>query len=160
MNIKFDTRSHARAWTCGMAGSAVLNRQPSCRHRHRASRVAWLVCLAGMLVACGAGEAHDFSEAVSPDGRWVLRVTVAAARMPQGRFHIAAYLSEGQSGAAQQILTTTLENDGVPFTEHNIALRWTSAQSALLCLRASDLPDRGLRIKPGPPPVVSEVERC
>ncbi len=123
-------------------------------------RIAGSALVAMVLAGCGAGEPTEFTTATSPDGRWTLRVTVAEPRMGQGPFHVAAWLAPAAGGAAEQVVDTRLENDGVPFTGSNISLRWISASTALLCLRATDLPDRGLRIEAGPPPRAVEVGRC
>lgn len=126
-------------------------------------RRAWFA--AGLLVAallggCGAGEERVFETYESPSGDWTLRVTVAESRMPQGPFHIGADLVPRAGGEGTRVLATTLVNDGVPFTRRNVAVRWTSARSALVCLRATDLPDRGYRIEAGDPPSTVEVEQC
>ena len=44
---------------------------------------------------------------------------------------------------SKKIFHSKLENDGVPFTATNIAVRWMSQKTALVCLRATDLPDHG-----------------
>ena len=126
-----------------------------------------LVCLSGLclvlLVAgCGRGEESVFSETPSPDGAWILRVTVAQSRMPQGPFYVSAYLMEagGDNAAPLKVVESKLENDGVPFTRQNIAARWTGARAVLLCLRATDRPDKGWRISAGPSPVAEAVDSC
>lgn len=116
--------------------------------------------LAGLLTGCGAGEERIFEEIPSPGGDYVLRVTVAESRMPHGPFHVGAYLLGAGESTGPRIIDVTLENDGVPFTKRNVAVRWTGAGAALMCLRATDLPDRGFRIDVGEPPAVVEVEQC
>ncbi|MCB1746256.1 MAG: hypothetical protein H6977_10805 [Gammaproteobacteria bacterium] len=126
------------------------------------ARVA--VILAGLLctlTACGTREEVVFSDTPSPDGAWTLRLTVAESRMPQGPFHVRAYLYAGDDPArATRLLDTTLANDGVPFTRTNLAVRWTDARAALLCLRATDRPDRGWRIETGDAPRAVAVDKC
>jgi hypothetical protein len=113
------------------------------------------------LTACGTREETLFSDTPSPDGAWTLRLTVAESRMPQGPFFVRAYLFAGDdASAATKLLDTKLENDGVPFTRNNLAVRWTDPRSALLCLRATDRPDRGWRIETGTPPRAAAVDRC
>jgi len=119
-----------------------------------------MVALTGLVVACGTGEERIFTEVVSPDGGWTLRVTVKKARMPQGPFFVTVYLVPATSSVAVKVFTTTLANDGVPFTHNEIAPRWTSTATALLCLRASDRPDQGLRIDVAPQPRAVEVAQC
>ncbi len=113
-----------------------------------------------LLVACSAEPPVVFSTTASPDGAWTLRITVQPGRMAQSKFRIAATLTAAGESEGVTVVDTTLENDGVPFTSTNIAARWTTASSALLCLRATDLPDRGLRIETTPTPHAVEVEQC
>ena len=130
----------------------------------RRPALAWLtgLCLALLLSGCGRGEESVFSETLSPDGAWVLRVTVAQSRMPQGPFYVSAYLAqaEGDNTAPVKVVESKLENDGVPFTNQNIAARWTGARAVLLCLRATDRPDKGWRISAGPSPAAEAVDSC
>lgn len=121
------------------------------------------LCLCGLiflLAACGAGEESPFSRIDSPDGAWTLRITVAESRMPQGPFYITAYMAPKGDSVGTRLLHTKLENDGVPFTTHNIAARWVSTTSALLCLRATDLPDRGIRFDTAEGLTVTEIDQC
>lgn len=119
-----------------------------------------------LLAGCGAGEATVFDQVASPDGRWLLTITVAEPRGLEGPFYVAARLGPADAVPAtgalpgEPVFETKLENDGVPFTRRNISARWNGATSALLCLRATDRPDRGIRLEPGPPPRAIEVERC
>lgn len=112
-----------------------------------------------VLAGCGGGVEETFSETTSPDGQWVLRITVAEPSGPQSKFGVVAYV-ESAAGTTTEVLRTTLENDGVPFTSTNIAPRWIAASTALLCLRATDRPDRGLRIETGAEPRAVEVDQC
>ena len=120
----------------------------------------YVLILAAALVACGAGESEVFSETPSPGGGWILRITVAESRMPQGPFYVAAYVIKSGTNETVELFEVKLENDGVPFTTTNIAARWTSGDTALICLRASDLPDRGMRVKLGATPYAVEVKQC
>lgn len=116
--------------------------------------------LAGLLAGCGAGEETVFETVSSPGGDYALRVTVAESRMPHGRFHVRAYVVPEGAADGTRVLDTTLENDGVPFTRRNLAVRWTGPQAALICLRATDLPDRGFRVEAGELPRAVEVDQC
>ena len=130
--------------------SVLIGRQPH-----------WTWCAAFVLLtACGAGDERVFDEYESPDGAWTLRVTVAESRMPHGQFHVGAYLIKRGETAGPKILDEKLANDGVPFTAKNVAVRWTSAGKVLMCLRATDLPDRGLRIEIGEPLRIETVDKC
>lgn len=110
--------------------------------------------------ACGTGEEVPFSDTPTADGRYVLHVGVAESRMPQGPRHVRVYLRERGAADAPPLLDTTLANDGVPFTRANIAVRWIASRTALLCLRASDRPDRGWRIEVSPTPRATAVAQC
>jgi hypothetical protein len=123
-------------------------------------RTIYVLFLAATLVACGAGESKVFSETPSPSGGWILRLTVAESRMPQGPFYVAAYVIKSGTEETFELFEVKLENDGVPFTTTNIAARWTSGDTALICLRATDLPDRGMRVKLGATPHAVEVNQC
>jgi hypothetical protein len=125
------------------------------------SRFRWIVCIAvASLTGCGAGEERIFDEYESPDGAWTLRVTVAEPRMPHGLFHVGAYLIKRGEAAGPKIVDERLAYDGVPFTAQNVAVRWISPGKVLMCLRATDLPDRGLRIEAAEPPRVQDVDQC
>ncbi|MGR8921807.1 MAG: hypothetical protein ACU85V_19515 [Gammaproteobacteria bacterium] len=98
------------------------------------------------LGGCGAAPESPFSAITSPDGSYTLRVTVAEPRLGQGKHRVNLYLDGPGGVAASPLYSATLENDGVPFTTRNIAVRWVAAGEALVCLRATDLPDHGVRI--------------
>lgn len=121
------------------------------------------VLLVGMLLAllaCGRGPEAPFGAFPAPGGAHTLTVAVAESNYPQGPRHVLVYLLATGATPGAPLIDTTLANDGVPFTAQNIAVRWVSVRQALVCLRASDLPDRGLSIEVGPPPQVSEVGQC
>jgi hypothetical protein len=125
------------------------------------ARRSWS-CLAAcclLLAGCGRTPEELFSESVSPDGAWRLRLTVSQSKMPQGPFFVTAYAVDG-TDKVSKLLESKLENDGVPFTVSNIAARWTGQSAALLCLRATDRPDRGWRIEVGPEVRAVPIEKC
>ena len=120
-----------------------------------------LVVLIALLCACGLADEQAFGEFVSPGGEWTLRIAVAESNYPQGPWHVLVYLNRRDAvPAGKPIIDTTLANDGIPFSSDNVAVRWISSKQALMCLRATDLPDRGLRIEVGEPPRIVDVERC
>ena len=61
----------------------------------------------------------------------------------------ASELSDDKTQMTIRLRYDVRWHDGVPFTAKNVAVRWTSAGKVLMCLRATDLPDRGLRIEIG-----------
>ena len=107
----------------------------------------FLVCLV-LLFGCTAGEENLFQEYPSPDGLYNMRVTVTEPKMPLGPLYVTVYLiNTSEIEEAKKIFHSKLENDGVPFTATNIAVRWMSYKTALVCLRATDLPDHGIYIE-------------
>ena len=98
-----------------------------------------------LLVACGGTES-DFASVESPDGKFVLIVTVTVPALPHALHKVTAYVEASGSGTRQKLLESPLANDGVPFTAKNIGVRWTSPTTALVCLRPTDLADHGIRI--------------
>ena len=113
----------------------------------RLSRYLFFVCLVSLL-GCSLGEENLFQEYSSPDGRYSLRVTVTEPKIPLGPLYVTVYLlKSSENEGAKKIFHSKLENDGVPFTATNIAVRWMSQKTALVCLRATDLPDHGIYIE-------------
>jgi hypothetical protein len=125
-------------------------------------RAAGVVPLAALIAVagCGVGPEEPFGAFPAPGGAHVLRVAVAEANFPQAPRHVRLYLLTPGTTPDAPLVDTTLADDGVPFTAQNIAVRWISPAQALVCLRASDLPDRGLRLEIGPPARVTEVPQC
>ena len=90
-----------------------------------------------------------------------MRVTITESRMPQGPLYVSVYLFKNlQNEVAEKIFHSKLENDGVPFTATNIAVRWMSKKTALVCLRATDLPDHGVYIEINESFQLSLLEDC
>ena len=90
----------------------------------------------------------------------MLIVKVAESRMPQGPSYVTIYLETKNDSQSEQIFSSKLENDGVPFTDQNISVRWVSEKVALICLRATDLPDHGLFIEIKQSVSVRPLEEC
>jgi hypothetical protein len=122
-------------------------------------RFCFIFC-ALSLTSCGAGPEKLFSEYVSPDNTYRLIVKVAESRMPQGPSYVTVYLETKNDELSEQIFASKLENDGVPFTDQNISVRWVSERIALICLRATDLPDHGLFIEIEQLVSVRRLEEC
>ena len=110
------------------------------------------------MIGCAQTES-EFDRKRSPHGEADLIVTVAEPMLPHGKFKIAIYLAI-EGGTPKQLLTTAMENDGVPFTKKNIGLRWTSATQALVCLRPTDLPDKGVFVTLGEEPTAEIRTGC
>ncbi len=119
-----------------------------------------------LLGACSPGEEAVFLERWSPNEDQLLRITIAEpAALPgcdycRRPFFVSVYLIDKTLSAEKKIISTRLENDGVPFGPSNIVARWTGEKIALICLRASSLPARGYRILSKDKVSVVETEGC
>ena len=119
-----------------------------------------------LLGACSPGEEAVFLERWSPNEDQLLRITIAEpAALPgcdycRRPFFVSVYLIDKTRFAEKKIISTRLENDGVPFGPSNIVARWTGEKIALICLRASSLPARGYRILLKEKVSVIETEGC
>ena len=118
------------------------------------------VFFALLLTSCGAGQEKLFSEYLSPDDNHMLIVKFAEALMPPGPSYVTINLQKKHDSQSEQIFSSKLENDGVPFTDQNISVRWVSEKVALICLRATDLPDHGLFIEIKQSVSVRPLEEC
>ena len=107
-----------------------------------------LLLTACLLAACDqAGREQDFEALGSPRGDLILTTTVIAPWLPLGQHRVVVYLQVGREAARQRLASTELAYDGVPFTRQNIAMRWVADDEALVCLRASDRPDKSFHVK-------------
>ena len=119
-----------------------------------------------LLGACSPGEEAVFLETWSPNEDQLLRITIAEpAALPgcdycRRPFFVSVYLTKKTWSGEKKIISTRLENDGVPFGPSNIVARWTGEKVALICLRASSLPARGYRILSKDEVSVVETEGC
>ena len=119
-----------------------------------------------LLGGCSPGEEAVFLERWSPNEDQLLRITIAEpAALPgcdycRRPFLVSVYLTDKTWSAEKKIISTRLENDGVPFGPSNIVARWTGEKIALICLRASSLPPRGYRILSKDKVSVVETEGC
>ena len=119
-----------------------------------------------LLGACSPGEEAVFLETWSPNEDQLLRITIAEpAALPgcdycRRPFFVSVYLTNKTLSGEKKIISTRLENDGVPFGPSNIVARWTGEKVALICLRASSLPARGYRILSKDEVSVVETEGC
>jgi len=106
-----------------------------------------LVALVVLAAACSeADRATDFASQTAPGGRYVLTTTVIAPWFPQGPHQVVVYVRLDAQSPRIELARTSLANDGVPFSRHNIGMRWTSDEEALVCLRATDRPDKSVHV--------------
>lgn len=119
----------------------------STRRAPERSRSLALVALVAMLTACDeAGRSRDFDSVASPGGEYVLTATVVEPWFPQGPWQVAIFVQAGATAPRIEVARTELAYDGVPFTRHNIGMRWVGERTAIVCLRATDRPDRSVRV--------------
>lgn len=114
--------------------------------------------MAACVIACSKAE-MEFDRKRSPLGEADLIVTVTEPSLPHGKHGVSVYIALINQ-TPKRLLTTTLENDGVPFTKKNIGLRWTSSKQALVCLRPTDLADRGIFVTLGDTPTAELRTGC
>ena len=115
---------------------------------------------------CGPGPQLPFTEKNSPDKKFTFRIAVSEPRKIFGcefcrrPFYLYATMQNNLSSETSNVFETRLENDGVPFDEKNISLRWVSRSTLIVCLRASDLPKRGYLVSMGKNMLVSDLDNC
>lgn len=98
------------------------------------------------LVGCAEQDRESlFAELPAPAGHYTLIATVVEPWFPQGPHQVLIYVAREQS-AKVEVARSALAYDGVPFTERNIGMRWVSDDEALVCLRATDRPDRSIHV--------------
>lgn len=123
------------------------------RRSSGAGRV-WGTCgllIAALLIGCSseAERTAEFDHADSPQGTHRLLALIIEPRFPQGPHEVALEVEDLSSHTRRRLLQTELAWDGVPFTRRNIALRWTTPRSAVMCLSATDRPDKAVRVTVG-----------
>lgn len=106
------------------------------------------VALAAALgVGCSeAARETEFARVSAPKGEWQIITTVIEPWAPQGPHFVVVYAQLGAQGERLRVGRAELAYDGIPFSRHNINLRWTSDTEALVCLRASDRPDQSVHV--------------
>jgi len=115
--------------------------------RRRAPGYAALLFASALLGGCSeAGRTSQFDVAEAPSGQHRLIALIIEPWFPQGPHEVVLVLESVADGTREELLRTELAYDGVPFTRRNIGLRWTSPRSAVVCLSATDRPDKGVRI--------------
>ena len=113
--------------------------------RSRPERALLPLALCALLTACAeADRAQDFASLPSPGGGHLLTATVVEPWFPQGPWQVVIYVQSGADAPRLEVARAKLAYDGVPFTRHNIGMRWTAERTALVCLRAADRPDKSV----------------
>ena len=113
---------------------------------HEWTRTLVIGAAALTLAACGeTRRAHDFDSVDSPGGA-VLTVTVVEPWFPQGPHQVVIYVQPEREAPRVEVARTTLAYDGVPFTHANINMTWIGADQAIVCLRATDRPDKSVHV--------------
>jgi hypothetical protein len=121
-------------------------------------RAACWLALCGVLTACSEQDrATDFASLAAPGGGSVLITTVVEPWFPQGPHQVVVYVQSGATAPRIEVARTELAYDGVPFTARNIGMRWTSDAEALVCLRATDRPDRSVYVDARQQPPTAEL---
>lgn len=121
-------------------------------------RAARWLALCVVLTACSEQDrASDFASLTAPGGGSVLITTVVEPWFPQGPHQVVVYVQTGADAPRVEVARTELAHDGVPFTARNIGMRWISDEGALVCLRATDRPDRSVYVDARRQPPTGEL---
>jgi hypothetical protein len=113
----------------------------------RRSKVFGTLLITG--VGCGCAERDRtqlFETVTSPGGEYALNAYVIEPWFPHGPHQVALDLKNLNTATEVRLLAAELAYDGVPFTKKNIGLRWTGDHSAVVCLSATDRPDKAVQI--------------
>ncbi len=125
-----------------------------------AERGGRFMCCAALVLVAACSEqdrAGDFASLTAPGGQAVLTTTVVEPWFPQGPHQVVVYVQHDASAARIEVARTELAYDGVPFTNRNIGMRWISGTEALVCLRATDRPDRSVYVNARQQPPTGEL---
>ena len=125
-----------------------------------AERAVRLLGCATLVFVCACSEqnrATDFESLIAPGGDAVLTTTVVAPWFPQGPHQVVIYIQPNATAPRIEVARTELAYDGVPFTQRNIGMRWIGATDALVCLRATDRPDRSVHVNVRHQPPTGEL---
>ncbi|MBK6657527.1 MAG: hypothetical protein IPG43_04935 [Proteobacteria bacterium] len=107
--------------------------------------------LALLLTACGAAPEQTLSEFASPDGDYLLRVTLVAGAGRDGAHQVHLYLVPRGMAAGAPAVSTELANDGAPFSGKQIGLTWLAQRTVLMCLKPRGAaPQRARGVRPAP----------
>jgi hypothetical protein len=113
-----------------------------------------------LLTACGAAREETLSEFTSPDGDYLLRVTLVAGAGRDGAHRVHLYLVPRGTAAGAPVVSTELANDGAPFSGKQIGLTWLAQRTVLMCLKPRGAAHHGVRVDLSDPPRVDDEVKC
>jgi hypothetical protein len=113
-----------------------------------------------LLAACGESPEQLLSEFAAPDGDYVLRLTLVAASSNALPHTINLYLVPRGMAAGAPVVSTSLANDGAPFTGDEIGLSWLAKRTVLMCLKPRGAARHGVRVELSEPPQVEDPVQC
>ncbi len=118
--------------------------------------------LAGLLAACGGPPPEQVvSEFPSRQGDYRLRLTLLPSDKATEPHTLRLYvLARDTSDAGAPVASTTVENEGSPFTGDQVRLTWAAERTVLLCVTPRAAARHGLRVELGEPPRVEELSKC
>lgn len=108
-----------------------------------------LICAVLFLASCGPSESDykHFKTYQSADGKYVVEVALAHARMAYGPETLRLTISSTETNEITQFVPTKIANDGVPVTGANIIGEWIAKDTLQLCLRGAEQDTKSLEIK-------------
>ena len=122
--------------------------------KNSSARVALAAALLVLLPGCAEQDRESvFKVLKAPHADTLLTATVIEPWFPQGPHQVVIYVQGDAAAPRIEVARTELAFDGVPFTDKNIGMRWVSGSEALICLRATDRPDKSVyvNVKDGTP---------
>ena len=127
--------------------------------RARGCRWAAAILLV-LLSACDKASEQVLSEFSTPDGDYLLRLTLVVSHLESSPHVVHLYVMPRGVSAGEPAVTIPLENDGAPFSGDQIALTWASKRSVLMCLKPRGADRHGVRVELSDPLQIEEVPRC
>lgn len=118
--------------------------------------------LAALLAACGGPPPEQVvSEFPSRQGDYRLRLTLLPSEEASVPHTLRLYVLSREAGeAGAPVASTTVENEGSPFTGDQVRLTWAADRTVLLCVTPRAAARHGLRVELGEPPRVEELPKC
>ena len=118
------------------------------------------IVLLSLFAACGQAPEQSLSEFTTPDGDYVLRVTMTPAAASGDPHRIHLYLIPRGMAAGAPLVSTDLANDGTAFSGDQIGLVWVAKRTVLMCLKPHEGAHHGVRVELSDPPRVEPALRC